>query len=135
MNRHAAPLIAAAFGLATFGALAATPLAKAEPRPADTARQCFYERNINNFTTPTNRLIYIRVGVAQIYRLDLMNDCPELTFRQNLRFSRSPSGDICGPVDLQIRFQQSGVRRICQVSDMRRLSPAEVAALPKRDRP
>ena len=135
MRKTAALLAVATAGFAVLGALTATPLAKAEPSKGDSARQCFYERNINNFTVPGNRLVYIRVGVADVYRLDLMTDCPEITFRQDLGFSRSASGNICSAVDMQIRFQQNGVRRICQVSDLRKLSPDEVAALPKRDRP
>ena len=135
MRKTATLLAAATAGVAVIGALVATPLAKAESPKADSARQCFYERNINNFTVPGNRLVYIRVGVADIYRLDLMTDCPEITFRQDLGFSRSASGNICAPVDMQIQFRQNGVRRICQVSDLRKLSPDEVAALPKRDRP
>jgi hypothetical protein len=128
---------AAAMGLTLAGALAATPLATAQPRPAPAqSRQCFYARNINNYTTAGGRLVYIRVGVADVYRLDLMTDCPELGFRQDLQFTRAdPGASICSAIDLTIRFREPGARRICPVAEMRKLTPEEVAAMPKRDRP
>ena len=130
--------------LALAAAIGATPLApatraSAEPssRPAPAAgQQCFYARNINNYVAASDRLIYLRVGVNDVYRLDLMTDCPELSFRQNIEFQRADRGsNICSAIDLTITYRQNGARRICPVQEMRHLSPDEVAALPKRDRP
>ena len=144
MLSHVKP-VAAAFSLAILGMLAAAPLApraqpapQPAPRPANDAakQQCFYARNISNFTANDNRVVYLRVGVRDIYRLDLMTACPELGFRQTIEVSRANgSSNICSGVDLTIGFRQSGARRVCPVREMRRLSPDEVAALPKRDRP
>jgi hypothetical protein len=132
---------AAAFGVAIAGALTVSALApRAEPSSAqakDTRQQqCFYASNISNYTTEGDRIVYLRVGVGDIYRLDLMTDCPELGFRQNIEFSRAdPGSSICSALDLTIKFRQNGARRICPVSEMRHLTPTEVAALPKRLRP
>jgi hypothetical protein len=131
--------IAAGLGLALTSALAATPLARAESAASSAPKdkgQCFYARNINNYVVAGDRLVYIRVGVGDVWRLDLMNDCPEIAFRQHLEFTRfDPSAFICSPIDLTIRFHQTGVKRICPVSDMHKLTAPEIAALPKRDRP
>jgi len=125
-----------AVALGALCVLAGTPLASAEPAPAAARRQCFYANNINNYTTPNDRLVYIRVGVADVYRLDLMNDCTGLSFRQSIAFTRDdPSTTICSAIDLTIRFREPADHRICPVSEMRKLTPVEVAALPKRDRP
>jgi hypothetical protein len=128
---------AAAAGLILIGALAATPLASADPKDGRAeSRQCFYARNISNYTAVGNRLVYLRVGVADIYRLDLMNDCPELSFRQTIEFARAdPGSSICSANDLTLHFDEAGAHRICPVLDMRKLTPDEVALLPKRDRP
>ena len=129
-------IAAAGLGLTLSGALAATPLARAEPAPPPAKSQCFYARNINNYVVAGDRLVYIRVGVGDVWRLDLMNDCPEIAFRQHLEFSRfDPSAFVCSPIDLTIRFHQTGVKRTCPVSDMHKLTVEEIAALPKRDRP
>jgi hypothetical protein len=104
---------------------------------AGSARQCFYARNIENYAVVNDRLLYLRVGAADVYRLDLMMDCPELSFRENgVEITHTGASSlVCSPIDLTVRFHQIGARRICPVSEMRRLTPAEVAALPKRDRP
>jgi len=141
MRFHLKPIGAAALGLAAAGAIVASPLAlgaePSSPPAKDAARQqCFYASNINNFTTEADRIVYIRVGVADVYRLELMTECPELGFRQDIGFTRADRGSsICSAVDLTIHYRQNGARRICPVVDMRRLSPGEVAALPKRLRP
>jgi hypothetical protein len=128
--------------IAVLGAaIAATPvLSQAQPpsspKPDAGRRQCFYANNINNYTTEGERTLYLRVGVADVYRLDLMTDCPELGFRQRIQFTHvGGSSSICSPIDLTIQFRQAGARRLCPVSDMRKLRPDEVAALPKRLRP
>ncbi len=141
MRFHLKPIGAAALGLAAAGAISAAPFAlRAEPSrpPAKDAppQQCFYSSNINNFTTEADRIVYIRVGVGDVYRLDLMTECPELGFREDIQFTRADRGSsICSPVDLTISYRQNGARRICPVVDMRKLTPSEVAALPKRLRP
>jgi hypothetical protein len=122
-------------------AIAVAPtLSPAQPpysqKPDVDRRQCFYANNINNYTTQGERTLYLRVGVADVYRLDLMNDCPELSFRQRIQFTHvGASSSICSPIDMTIQFRQAGARRLCPVSDMRKLRPDEVSALPKRLRP
>jgi len=128
------------FGLALAGAMIATPLTPAltadAPKPDPHRQQCFYASNINNYTTAGDRVVYLRVGVADVYRLDLMTDCPGLDFRQRIDFSRAVVGSsICSAIDLTIRFDQAGARSVCPVSDLRKLTPGEIAALPKRERP
>ena len=127
-----------ALGLVLAAASPLTPLAEPSARHASDAatQSCFYARNISNYTAPSDRLVYLRVGVNEIYRLDLMIDCPELSFRQDIGFERADRGSsICSAVDLTITYRQNGARRICPVQDMRKLGPEEIAALPKRDRP
>lgn len=131
-------LTSAVIGLAAISLFASAPPAGAQgqsPAPPDRQRACFHSRNINNFTIPDDRTVYLRVGVSDIWRLDLMSNCPELTFRRNLSFTRSGVGMICSPLDMTIRFNQRGARRVCPVSAMRRLTPEEAAALPRGVRP
>lgn len=120
--------------LGALSTLAGAPWAGAAPAP--TRQPCFYASNINNYTVPNDRLVYIRVGAADVYRLDLMNDCIGLSFRQSIAFTRDdPSTTICSAIDLTIRFREVADREVCPVSEMRKLTPVEIAALPKRDRP
>jgi hypothetical protein len=101
-----------------------------------TAAQCFLQNNINGFSAPNDRTLYVRVGVRDIWRLDLMTDCTGLSFRNSFGLQGSPTGPwICNPLDATVRFHESGARMTCPVSAMHKLSPEEAAALPKKDRP
>jgi hypothetical protein len=109
-------------------ALAAAGAASADP--------CFLQRNINGFSAPNDRTVYVRVGVKDIWRLETMNTCTGLTFRNAFALQGSPtSGWICHPLDATIRFSEPGMRMICPVSSIHKLTPEEAAALPKKDRP
>jgi hypothetical protein len=103
---------------------------------AATADPCFLQRNINGFSAPNDRTVYVRVGVKDIWRLETMNSCTGLTFRNAFSLQGSPtSGWICHPLDATIRFNSTGIRMICPVSAIHKLTPEEAAALPKKDRP
>jgi hypothetical protein len=115
----------------------ALPAAAVNAQPAVIGgEQCFYTRNINGFQAPNDRTVYIRVGVNDIYRLDLMNDCPGLTFRQGFGL-QSAGGDpwICKAIQATVVYRDTGIHNRCPVSAIHKLTPAEVAALPKRDLP
>ncbi len=123
-------------GIATIAlataALAALP-AKAQP---GRSQQCLFVRNINGFNAPNDHTVYVREGVNEIWRIDLMNDCVGLSFRQNFHL-RSAGGDpwICSPIQAEVSFRDIGVPQRCQVSGLHKLSPEEAAALPRRLRP
>jgi len=117
------------------GTVLSAPVVNAQP-PAKNDNQCFYTRNINGFHATDDRTLYIRVGVRDIYRLDLMNDCTSLTFRQGIGLESTP-GDpwICSAIQATVVYRDTGMRNRCPVSNIHKLTPAEIAALPKRDLP
>lgn len=103
---------------------------------AASADPCFLQRNINGFSAPNDRTVYVRVGVSDVWRLETMNTCTGLTFRNSFALQGSPtSGWICHPLDATILFHEPGMRMRCPVSAIHKLTPDEVAALPKKDRP
>jgi hypothetical protein len=110
----------------------------AEAQPASHPAQCFYPQNWNGWkATPDSKSIYIRVGVNEIYRLDLSSACPELQQPDAhlINTVRGPS-TICSAVDLDLRVSEGqGFSTPCIVSNMTPLSAAEASALPKKLRP
>jgi hypothetical protein len=103
------------------------------PKPES---QCFLSRNVNNFTAPDDRTVFIRVGVSDVYRLDLMATCPEITFRQSLALESLPGNPwICSPLDATVISRDVGIPLRCPVKAIQKLTKADVTALPKRDRP
>ena len=119
------------------GAVFSAPVVSAQPA-ADSSHgnQCFVRSNINGFQAPDDRTVYIRVGVNDIYRLSLMVDCTSLSFRQGIGLESTP-GDpwICSPIQATVVYRDVGIRNRCPVSDIHKLTPDEIAALPKRDLP
>jgi len=93
-------------------------------------------RNINGFNAPNDRTVYIRSGASDIWRVDLMNDCTGLSFRQDIRL-HSLAGDpwICGPIQAEVSFRDTGIAERCPVTGLHKLTADEVTALPRRDRP
>ena len=134
-------IITKAIGLAASaavlaGAVFSAPVVSAQPAAADSGHgnQCFLRSNINGFQAPDDHTVYIRVGVNDIYRLSLMVDCTSLSFRQGIGLESTP-GDpwICSPIQATVVYRDTGIRNRCPVSDIHKLTPAEIAALPKRD--
>ncbi len=137
MSRLTTAAMVAAMGMIGITGVIASR-GHAQPAPATAAakpqNQCFYSRNINGFNAPDDRTLYIRVGVNEIYRLDLMNDCTGLTFRQDIALNDEPGGDafICSPIQATVTYREAGIRERCPVTAMHRLTPAEIAAVPKK---
>ncbi len=130
-----AGLAAAAGALALTGTLATA--SHSQPAKPKSEEACFYRRNINGFNAPNEKTVYIRVGVNDIFRLDLMYDCTGLTFRQDIGLEDQPAGDafICSPMQATVVYRDAGVPQRCPVTAMHKLTKDEIAALPKKDRP
>jgi hypothetical protein len=126
---------AAALGLATAAGSAASTDKGA---PARAGRSCFWVRDVNNFSAPDNRTVYIRVGVSQVYKLTLFGNCLDVSWVHHIGLASHGVSNICeGPnPDLDVFDREIGIgHQRCPVTDVRKLTPDEVKALPKQDRP
>jgi hypothetical protein len=128
---------------AALAAIVVVAVTSTTPRPAKAAdkpggQQCFNTHMLNGFNAPNDHTLYIRVGVNDVYRLDLDPGCTELSFRQNIGLRSEPPGDsfICSPLQTEVVYGGAGgIPERCQVNAMHKLTSDEYAALPKRDRP
>ncbi len=125
------------FALAVVAAVCAGSSSPQPARAQNPAPACFYGRDVNGFNAPNDHTLYIRVGVSDVFRLDLQSRCTGLTFRQNLGISSSPAegGFICSPLQAEVVYRDNGFSNRCPVVGMHKLSAGELAALPKRDLP
>ncbi len=138
MSGLAKTAAAVALGLIAVGVVGATSTVPGPALAADPASQpCFYARDINGFEAPNDQTLYIRVGVSDIFRLDLAPHCTGLTFRQNIGLSSTPAegGFICTPLQAEVVYRDNGFSNRCQVNAMHKLTAAEIAATPKKDLP
>jgi len=139
MNRYlTASALFSALALAG-SSLAGSSLASAQPAApaAKPANQCFYVTDWGNWTAPDSRTLYIKVGLNRVYKLDLANECPALLEPNTHLITHVHGADtICSPVDIDLRVSEGqGFSEPCIVTGMTQLSPAQISALPKAQRP
>jgi hypothetical protein len=117
-------------------ALGATGV-QAQPKPANPS-QCFLSRDWDGWrASADSRSIYLKVGLSQVFRLDLASAC-ETLHRPNAHLITKIRGSswICSPLDIDLQVSEGPHTAIpCIVKGMARLTPDQVAALPKDLRP
>ncbi len=134
-------LPSAAFVLAAVLALGAS----AQPRNpigvpplARPQSSCFWTNRIENFAAADEQNLYLRVGPRDVYQAKLFANCFEIDWVHHIALVSRGSSMICeGPnldVDVIVRDVAAGRQR-CPVTSIRKLTPDEVAALPKAARP
>ena len=128
------------FGLALALGLAAgaSSLPAATAAPANTPRACFWGHNVDNFAaTSDERTVNLRVGVRDVYALTLFAPCIDISWSHHIALRAHGSDWICegANVDAEIITRSAIGPQRCQVTSVRKLSPAEIAALPKNARP
>ena len=62
-------------------ALLAAGAAHAADTPAP-KRTCFWVQNVNGWSAADDHTVYLRTGVKDVYRLDLMGACQEVFIRR-----------------------------------------------------
>jgi hypothetical protein len=129
----AAPLLACAV-MAVVGSAPAAAKSPLEPG-AKPARQCFWNRQVNNFASNDDRIVNVRVGVKDIYQFEMFGRCDEVNWANHIAIVSRGSDYICTGMDAEIVAPSSLGPHRCAVRAIRKLSPAEVAALPKHARP
>jgi hypothetical protein len=111
----------------------------APPALADSAGQaCFYPNQWQNWTSPSPEVIYLRVNVNDVYRLDVVGGgTSQLQYPgAHLISDYHGTAIVCSPVDLDLYVAAShGTRVPVIVKSMTKLTPEEVAALPPKAKP
>ena len=123
-----------------LAAAAAVPLIAtaswAKTDDAGAERSCFIRHDVQGFSAPNDHTVYLRVGISKVFRLDLMNDCQDLSFRQSFGLEDRPSSPwVCSPLEATVVYRETGITQRCPVKAIHKLSPDEIKALSKRDRP
>ena len=105
------------------------------PRPKPS---CFWANRIENFAAADDQTLYLRVGQRDVYQAKLFASCFNIGWVHRIGLVSRSSSLICeGPnpnVDVVTRDVAAGRQR-CPVTGIRKLTPDEVAALPKGSRP
>jgi hypothetical protein len=101
-------------------------------------RSCFWIRNVRGFRSVDNRTVYVRAG-NDIFALELFAPCPGVDWAHNASLRSRAGNSICEGRGnaLNIYVRQTGGRRPqrCAVTNVRRLTPPDIAGLPRGARP
>jgi hypothetical protein len=127
---------AALCGCADQGAASAE--AAGQPTAAtapSAARRCFWPRDVNGWRAADNQTVYVRVGVNRVFRMRLMGPCPDIDWSQRVGIQSFGGTQICSGIDATIIAPSRIGPRRCPVTELTELTPAEVAAMPARNRP
>lgn len=123
---------AAALGLA----LCAT--AALADKPAEHTNNCFLSNNWKSWTaSPDGDVLYLRIDINKIYRVDLTRGSRARKYPGSFLVNRVRGSNwICSPLDLDLTLaDDTGMRQPLIAQSLRRLTPAEIAAIPKKDLP
>ena len=115
---------------------AAAAQAYATPASA-VARSCFRSHDIQNHTLADDHTVYIKVNYRDVYRVETSGGCFSGATSSDPLLMRSPPGStyICKPIDMDLGVIKGGFTQHCIVSAIVPMSPAQVAALPKKLQP
>ena len=125
--------------LATIGAIAfAAAAASAAESPKDPGKNCFLSNSWQGWSAPGDGdALYLRVGLHDIYRVDLTPGTHARKYGDRFLVNRVRGSNwICSPLDLDLTLSdQQGFREPLIARSLRKLTPAEIAAIPRKDLP
>jgi hypothetical protein len=108
------------------------PPAAAKPRPP-----CFSLSDWNGWSSPSRDVLYMKVRTRDVYRLDLTRGSNRLGSPGSHIVSVVRGSDrVCHPIDLDLRVADGmGFAMPIRAKTITKLTPEEIAAIPKKDRP
>jgi hypothetical protein len=128
--------VALAAGAAALLALSATAAGAADPPAKAPARnQCFWTRNADGFAAADEHTLNIRVGVRDVYQFEMFGPCQDIDWNQRIALVSRGGDNICTGMDAEVISHSPIGPQRCPVRSVRKLTPAEIAALPRRARP
>ena len=128
-------LAAAVMGLLSLS-LATTASAKSPLEPASKpARQCFWTHQVDNFASSDDRIVNVRVGIKDVYQFEMFGRCLDVDWSDRIALVSRSGSSICTGLDAEIITRSAIGPQHCPVRNIRKLTTAEIAALPKRAKP
>jgi hypothetical protein len=134
LTRLASSCLVAAMAL---GLSATASLADPTPGTGKSRAPCFFTSQWQGWKAPNDRTLYLGVNNRDIYRVELSGSSPELQGPGvHLVFKARGSSSICSPLDLDLSVSDGhGFHSPLIARSLTKLTPEEVAAIPRKDRP
>lgn len=124
-------IVAGLLGAAALGLFAGQAQAKGPDTP------CFFITQWQGWKSPSENVLYLGVNMHDVYRVDLSAGSSMLQYGDvHLISEVRGSSSICSALDLQLSVADTGGMRVPLIaSKLTKLTPEEVAAIPKKYRP
>lgn len=137
------PAIIAMAAIAAAAATAALAATESPLGPAPAAGtglptgQCIRSNEIRNHTIADRQTLLLDVNGRATYRVTVDGACLGGAVSSDPIITRQPPGSaiICKPIDLDLAIDRNGFESRCIVRSIVKLSPEELAAIPKKLRP
>jgi hypothetical protein len=114
--------------LAVLGTVLAAGAAQAQ-KPV---QACFRTGDVTAWRAVGTRAVNIQARYREVYRLDFAYPCDALRFAgERIGFDKVVSGPVCSGIDVDVLVH----RMSCPVKTITQLTKAQIAALPKNQRP
>lgn len=124
--------------LAVLLVVSTAPAHAAEATSVKPRAACFYAQSASNFAVADDYTVHVRSGVKNVFELKLYGPCLDLSSTHALGLVPRGSSMICegklADVDIVTRGAGLGPQR-CRVSEVRKMTPEQVQALPGKARP
>jgi hypothetical protein len=126
-------LIAAAAALSLTGMSLAGVAHAATPDKTNATRNCFLTNDWQDWRGADANTIYLRVHAHDFYKVELSSGSNMVTDPSNhLINDVRVSPWICGPLDLDLKISDGHIREPLIVKSITKLTPEQVAQIPKK---
>jgi len=105
---------------------------------AATNQNCFFVTEWQGWKSPSPNVLYLKVNMHDVYRVDLSAGSSQLQWPDMHLVSivRGGSSSICGPLDLDLSVSDGhGFKEPLIAKAITKLTPDEIAAIPPKFRP
>lgn len=128
------PLLLIAAGATALSACA-PPAGTEGAKPSTRGQQCFYTDQVDNFRG-NNQTLYIRARNKDVFELQTLGYCADIDFAFSIGFVPDGFNRLCtGDFSRIVVSGGATPYAPCRVQVVKKLTEAEVMALPARDRP
>ena len=135
MTRSKLAPLAAVLAAALAGCAETGSQTTASASADEGGRSCFYARNLTSWAPMDDTTVNLRVNAHDFYQLKLLGPCPNINWIEAIGIEHRGTDWICSGLDATVIAHGAGGPNRCPAISVRRLSPAEAAALPPKARP
>ena len=103
---------------------------------ATASAECFRMSDVSAHSIADSKTMYLSVGRHDVYKVSMVGACLGGAMSSDPIITESfGGGPICRPIDLNLKIATGVGASACFVDKFEKLTPEQIAAIPKRQRP